>query len=321
VAVHECDARGYREMSAIPPTRLGAWWSLVGISVGYVVNLLLGAVWIAAQAGAYAVAGRGRRREQRYFAGKTVLVTGAGRGLGLALTERLLSLGANVVALSRPGVALERLGQQATEAGFGERLRAVPADVAVTGAVAAALSAAGVPPREIDVAIVNAGIKEAMALPYPDEALRRVFDVNVFGAIDTANAVLPHFLERGTGHLVFISSQGRWHGMTKTGAYNASKAALSLLVESMAMDLGPAGRKAVRITNVEPGLIRTGMVAGGLLQRLLAVDAGEAAARILRSVAVGSGTSRFPRVFALMTTGLALLPRSLRVRMLGEIVA
>lgn len=319
VAVHECDPRGYREMMAGPASRPGAWLHLAGTCATYGLNLLLGALWLFGQAGAYAVAGRGLRRERRYFAGKAVLVTGAGRGLGSALSARLLSLGADVIALSRPGSALERLRHEAAEAGFTGRLRVVPADVAVPDAIGEALAAAGVAPDKIDVAIVNAGVKEELPVPYPEAALRRIFDVNVFGAMQSASAVLPHFVERGTGHLVFVSSQGRWHGMPRTGAYNASKAALSVLVESMAMDLGRMGRATIRITDVEPGLISTAMIGGGLLRRLLAVTADQAAARILRCAAAGRGCCRFPASFTMMTAVLVMLPRRIRAKVLGSL--
>lgn len=319
LAVHECDTRGFREMMAQPESRIGTWLSLASISATAFMNLIVGGAWLCGQACAYGVTGRGLRREQAYFAGKTVLVTGATRGLGLALSARLLSLGTNVVAVVRASPALDALRSQIADAGLGKRFRIATADVAIHGAVSTALAEIGVDAADIDVAVINAGIKEESSLPGTDEALKRVFAVNVFGAMDTAAALLPAFRVRGRGHLIFISSLGRWHGMPASGSYNASKAALSLLVESLAMDLGDDGRKAIRITSVEPGLIRTGMVARGTLQDFLAVDAEEAAARILRCAAANRGICRFPVLFALMTTALGLLPQAMRIRLLGRV--
>ncbi len=85
------------------------------------------------------------------------------------------------------------------------------------------------------------------------------------------------------------------------------------------MDLGESGRKSVRITGVEPGLIRTGMVAKGTLQDRLAVDADEAASRILRCAAANRGICRFPPLFTLMTMVLTMLPHHLRIRVLGRL--
>lgn len=319
VAVHECDPRGYRELMFCPESRIGAWFFFVRIAVSLALNLILGGFWLGGQACAYAVTGRGLLAEQAYFGGKTVLVTGASRGLGLALSARLLSLGANVVAVVRAGPALDPLRSQIADAGLEKCFRIATADVAIHGAMFEGLAEIGVGAEDIDVAIINAGVKEESALPGTVESLKRVFGVNVFGAMDSAAALLPGFQARGHGHLIFISSMGRWHGMPASGSYNASKAALSLLVESLAMDLGEAGRKAIRITSVEPGLIRTGMVAEGALQDFLAVDAEDAAARILRCAAAGCGTCRFPLLFTLMTAALAILPQKVRIMALERL--
>lgn len=319
VAAHECDPDGFREMSSHSGSRVGAWLSFARIGATASMNLILGGAWLSGQAILYAARGRGLRREQSYFHGKSVLVTGAGRGLGLSLSTRLLSLGANVVAVLRAGPALDALHCQIVDANLEKRFRVATADVAVAGALSEGLAEIGVDASEIDVAIINAGIKVVSPLPGTNDMLKRVFDVNVFGAMDNVAALLPAFLARGRGNLIFISSQGRWHGMPASGSYNASKAALSLLAESLAMDLGEDGRKAIHITSVEPGLIRTGMIMAGTLQDYLAVDAEEAACRILRCAATNRRTCRFPLLFTLMTAALAVLPQGLRIRALGRL--
>jgi NAD(P)-dependent dehydrogenase (short-subunit alcohol dehydrogenase family) len=319
LAIHECDPRGCRDMLAQPASRLGAWLSLIGIGAAALWNLLAGGIWLGAGACVYALFGGAQRREQTHFHGKTVLITGAARGLGLALALRLLALGAQVVGVARNGAGLDALRRQLADAGLQPRFRLVAADLAQPGALAAALADNAIQTAHIDSAIINAGIKEDAALPAPPGALQRVFEVNVFGAMDSAAALLPAMRARGDGQLVFISSLGRWHGMGRSGAYNASKAALSLLVESLAMDLGEAGRRAVRITSVEPGLIRTGMIVAGSLQDRLAVSAEQAAQRILRAAAANRRVCRFPLLFTLMTLALAHLPQGLRIRLLGRV--
>jgi NAD(P)-dependent dehydrogenase (short-subunit alcohol dehydrogenase family) len=319
LAAHECDPDGFLEMTSHSGSRVGAWLSFARIGATASMNLSLGGAWLSGQAILYAFGGRGLRREQSYFHGKSVLVTGASRGLGLALTTRLLSLGADVVAVLRAGPTLDALRCRIVDANLEKRLRIATADVAVAGALSEGLAEIGVDASEIDVAIINAGIKEVSPLPGTSEMLKRVFDVNVFGAMDNVAALLPAFRARGRGSLIFISSQGRWHGMPASGSYNASKAALSLLVESLAMDLGEDGRRAIRINSVEPGLIRTGMVTAGTLQDYLAVDAEDAACRILRCAATNRQTCRFPLLFTLMTAALAVLPQGLRIRALGRL--
>lgn len=314
LALHECDPLGYREMMAGSGSPPGAWLGMLADGFKVAGYLAAGLVWLGGQWLAYLLRQRTWRREGARFRHAVVLVTGAGRGLGLALLGRLLSLEATVLAVSREGAALQALRAQVAEAGLGDRVRILAADVATPGALEQALREAGV---AIDVAIVNAGIKEDAPALQDEGAVKRVFGVNVFGALHTVTALLEPWQRRGSGHFVFISSLGRWHGMRNSGAYNASKAALSLLAESLRIDLRAAGQRAIRVSAVEPGLIRTGMVSGAGLQGLLSTDADSAARRILQCAALGRGVCRFPALFTALTGMLVLMPAALRVRLLA----
>jgi len=251
LALHECDPRGYREMMAQQESRIGTWLSFAHISATAFMNLIMGGAWLCGQVCAYAATGRGLRRERAYFDGKTVLVTGATRGLGLALSARLLSLGANVVAVARASSGLDALRSQIADAGLEKRFRIATADVAMHGAMAEALAEIGVDAGHIDVVVINAGIKENSSETHAEEVIRRIFAVNFFAAVDTVSSMLPSWRTRGSGHFIYISSLGRWHGMTKTGAYNASKAALSVLAESIAMDMRSTGCSGIKTTLVD----------------------------------------------------------------------
>jgi NAD(P)-dependent dehydrogenase (short-subunit alcohol dehydrogenase family) len=315
VATHECDPDGFREMTSHSGSRVGAWLSFARIGATASMNLILGGAWLSGQAIRYAFLGRGLRREQSYFHGKSVLVTGAGRGLGLSLTARLLSLGADVVAVLRASPALDALHCQIVDANLEKRFRIATADVAVAGALSEGLAEIGVDASEIDVAIINAGSKEVSQLSGTADALKRVFGVNVFGAMDTFATLMPGFQKRGKGHFIFISSLGRWHGMPGTGTYNASKAALSTLAESLAMDL-LRQNIPISTTIVEPGLIRTGMISQNGLQKLLSNDSEFAARHILRCATKGNAICRFSFGFTLLTLAIAFMPFRLRLRVM-----
>lgn len=239
---------------------------------------------------------------RRDFEGRTVVVTGVSRGLGRALMHRLLERGATVV-----GVVRRHHDVVVSEGVPPERLVLVTADVTDAAALAAAIDG-----RAIDALIVNAGTKERSGELLDVAAIRRTFETNVFGALESVRAVLPAMLAHRAGQIVFISSLGRWHGMGGTGGYNASKAALSNLAESLRIDLATRGLNGIGVTLVEPGLIRTGMVASKGLQSWLALDPQRAAEIILDGMAVDKRMIRFPWHTTLLTMLLTALPSRIR---------
>ncbi len=315
VAIHECDPQGFDEMMKRSDGRSEAWISTLFITICFAANLVLGPVWFFGQACLYAFSRSRIRREESYFIHKTVLVTGANRGLGLALLARLLSLGANVVAVVRGG---SMLNEQIARAGFIGRVNIIVADVANAGSLEEAMVAANVQASQVDAAVINAGIKEEPTRNNGVASIKRVFGVNVFGAMHTVEALLHAWVIRRSGHFIFISSMGRWHGMVKTGSYNASKAALSLLAESMAIDF-QSEHCPIRVTTIEPGLIRTGMIQGSGLQNALSTDAESAAKSILQCAAYRRGVCRFPFMFRILTAMIATLPWNLRIKLLGRL--
>lgn len=247
-----------------------------------------------------------------------MLVTGATRGLGASLTRQLLLSGANTIGIARDRSRLDTMDREVHVAGGRARLMVAEADVARPGAVSAALSVLGVAPADIDIVIVNAGVKLRADALIDVDAIRRTFETNVFGALETVNAVLPAMVERGTGVIVFISSLGRWHGMRAAQGYNASKAALSNLADSLRIDLTARGVRGVKILLIEPGLIRTDMVAAQGLRGALAVGADGTASRILNGIRTGDAYLSFPASMRVLTRILSALPSSLRASILSK---
>src|SRR5205085_2155165 len=89
----------------------------------------------------------------------------------------------------------------------------------------------------VDVLIANAGMSTTTSGTHLDAAeAGDVITINVIGVVNSVAAVLPDMLKRGDGHLVAISSLASYRGMPKSGAYSASKAAVSTLFESLRVD-------------------------------------------------------------------------------------
>lgn len=183
------------------------------------------------------------------FTDKTVIVTGAGSGIGAAAARRFADEGANLVAFD-----LEAGSITDDFSDIGDRLMVKVGDTTdpdtVNGIVADAAERFG----SIDVLILNAGIADFGTLPETDdETWKRIMDVNVNGPVHFVRAALPHLKTSG-GSVVMTSSVSGLGGDWGLTAYNTSKGALTNLVRSLAIDHGKEG---VRFNAVNPCVIRT----------------------------------------------------------------
>ncbi|MEU3479639.1 oxidoreductase [Streptomyces sp. NPDC033754] len=182
-------------------------------------------------------------------------VTGASRGLGAEITREALDRGHCVIATARDASAVLRAYPQAPDG-----LLAVNADVTepeqLTAAVEAGLAKFG----RIDVVANNAGYGLVGAIEeISDKAARALFDVNVFGVLNTLRATLPTLRAQRSGHVLNMGSVGGFVTAPAAGLYGASKFALEGISEALHGELAPLG---VRVTIVEPGGFRTDFLSG-----------------------------------------------------------
>jgi len=202
----------------------------------------------------------------RRFAGRNVVVTGASRGIGAALAERLAAEGAGVAVVARTVDAHDHLAGSLGETLA--RCRRYNANVhAIAADLADADSRAAVVPRalelfggRIDVLVNNAAA--AIYQPTAEFALKRrriTFEVNVHAPLDLAQAVLPGMKARGEGWIVNVSSASARYELGRPkelrpppphiGIYGASKAALNRMTVALAAELLGTG---IRVNTVEP---------------------------------------------------------------------
>jgi NAD(P)-dependent dehydrogenase (short-subunit alcohol dehydrogenase family) len=177
-----------------------------------------------------------------------VLVTGAARGIGRAITLRLAAAGWDVIA----GVRSEADGDEFLKASPGPSMT-VPLDVTDESQVAAL---DGALPAQLDAVVNNAGVVVGGPIEaVPVSELRRQLEVNVIGQAAVTQVVLPR-LRASRGRIVFVSSLSGRVATPLTGAYNASKFALEGMADAMRMELAPWG---IRVVLVEPAQTDTDM--------------------------------------------------------------
>jgi NAD(P)-dependent dehydrogenase (short-subunit alcohol dehydrogenase family) len=196
------------------------------------------------------------RNLENYFgmSGKVVLVTGATKGIGLAMVDAFAAAGASLVIASNDRVKCEaiaaRLGQENVEA------LGVACDVSqpeeLENLVFLALRRFG----QIDVLICNAGVQGPSGPMHSatEAEVDALFQVNLHHPRRLTALVAPHMAERRTGSIILTSSIAGLRGNKSIGLYAMSKAALSQLARNLAVEFGP---KNVRANAIAPGLIST----------------------------------------------------------------
>ncbi|MUL44101.1 SDR family oxidoreductase [Streptomonospora sp. PA3] len=183
---------------------------------------------------------------------KVVVVTGASKGIGLAITREFVAEGARVVAGSRtttPELA------EARESGT---LDVVNADLASAEGPERLVAAAADLHGGVDVLINNVGAVEPAdgITGTGDAAWRWIFDVNLFSVVRTTRAAVPAMAGREGAAIVNISSVNASRPAPMIMHYSAAKAALTNLGRSLAEELAPSG---IRVNTVSPGPVRTPM--------------------------------------------------------------
>jgi NAD(P)-dependent dehydrogenase (short-subunit alcohol dehydrogenase family) len=209
---------------------------------------------MALGAAAYAVARSLRQRRAIDFAGRTVVIFGGSRGLGLVLARQFAAEGASLVLVARDSAELDRAAADLRERGA--RVATYACDITnapqVTGTIDAIVAAHGT----IDVLVNDAGIIEVGPLDHmTTDDFQRAMATHFWGPLTTILASLPHMRRAGARRIVNISSIGGKMAVPHLLPYSASKFALAGLSEGLQAELAAEG---FVVTTVYPGLMRTG---------------------------------------------------------------
>ena len=174
---------------------------------------------------------------------RTVVITGASRGLGFASTVRLYREGWRVVAAMRtPDLAMPLLREAAGAAAEDDRLIGVQLDLMDPASIAAAAKAIDEAVGAPYAVVHNAGISAAGMVEETDMALwQKMFATHVMGPVALTQALLPSMRAAGEGRIVLVASTAGVRGQPATAPYSASKGAMERWGESMACEIAPFG--------------------------------------------------------------------------------
>ncbi|HEY9724573.1 MAG TPA: SDR family NAD(P)-dependent oxidoreductase [Oscillatoriaceae cyanobacterium] len=189
------------------------------------------------------------------IAGRTALVTGAGRGIGRAIAEVLAAEGAHVVLVSRTADELYRVAEAIAAAGGAAT--PLPLDITDATAVAAAIEALEAGGLPVEILINNANVNlEAYQdfVEVPADRWGWVFEQNLGGLANVTRRVLPGMTERGWGRVVNVGSLAGVIGGAKQVPYATLKASLEGFSRSLALEVS---RHGVTVNVVHPGLVPT----------------------------------------------------------------
>jgi NAD(P)-dependent dehydrogenase (short-subunit alcohol dehydrogenase family) len=233
---------------------------------------------------------------------KTLVISGASSGIGLALARHYLERGSIVAALARRGELLHMLAAE-----FPGQVYCYALDVRNADAVQRAaddfIARVGIP----DVVIASAGVSVGTLTEYAEDtdAFQQVMDINVLGMVKTFQPFVAAMRAANLGTLVGIASVAGFRGLPGASAYSASKAAAISYLESLRVELRGSDVKVVTIC---PGYIRTPMTASNPYPMPFILDADEAARRMARAIERQTAFTVIPWQMSLVGRVLKRLP-------------
>jgi short-subunit dehydrogenase len=220
----------------------------------------------------------------------TAFITGASSGLGRAVARRLAAGGTRVVLAARRRDELEELGAAITA--DGGRAEVCELDVADTGAARESVARWDRDSGGLDLVLANAGIGNPEPVAQTEwSAIERVVQVNTLGALAVLHAALGPMAARGSGTLSAVSSLAGRRGLPASAAYSASKAALSIFLEALRIELSAS---SVRVVDIRPGFVDTPMTRKNNFRMPFMLDVEDAAARAIRGLERGEAVVSFP---------------------------
>jgi len=224
------------------------------------------------------------------FEKKTILVTGASSGIGKAIGEKLAQIDCNLILTARQNEKIENWVSQLNNKNA--RVLILKNDVTDKQNVAEAFAKIGETFGNIDVAILNSGIgKSVSPQNFSSLVAEEIINTNFLGVIYWIEQLLPQMLKNEKGVIAPVSSLADNRGYSGSGFYCASKAALSIFTEGLAIDLAKFG---IKVITIKPGFVKTPMTDQNKFKMPFMISAEKAADKIINGIKNENNIVQFP---------------------------
>jgi len=241
------------------------------------------------------------------FENKTILVTGASTGIGKAIAQKLLNENCRLILIARRS----ELVKEYVEASLAKNKSPliIKCDVSKKDEVAAAYKLVKEKYDGIDIAILNAGVGHTVKPQnYNSYYAEQILGANFFGIIYWVEQLLPEYLKSKAGMIVGVSSLADNRGFSGSGFYCASKAAASIYLEGLRVELKSFG---IKVLTVKPGFVKTPMTDQNKFKMLFLLQAEKAAEIIIEGIKKEKRIIQFPWQMVLLTKLVGLIPGSI----------
>ena len=198
---------------------------------------------------------------------KTVLITGANRGIGLAIVEKFLKNECNIIACSRKDdeVSLKELNKISKN--FPNKIKIYRFDLGKIEDVENACNKILTENNNIDVLINNAGQNHvALFLMTKIQKFKEIFEVNFFSQLVVTQKIIKNMIKNKTGSIINIASNAASEVDIGRAAYATSKASIITFTKILAKELGSYG---IRVNSISPGLTNTDMMGDGISEKIM----------------------------------------------------
>ncbi len=237
---------------------------------------------------------------------KIILLTGASSGIGKALTEKLSKEKCKLILCARRLDILEKFREELKHSA---EIFSFKCDVSNKDEVDSTYKKIKKDIGDIDLAILNAGVGYRMDIDnFNSEYAKETFGANFFGLIYWIENLIPDFLKRRKGIIAGVSSLADNRGYSKSGFYCASKAAATIFLEGLRVELKPYG---IKVITIKPGFVKTPMTDKNEFKMPFLMSAEKAANIILKGIKKEKRIIQFPLPTVISSRLIGCLPSSL----------